>query len=973
MTTAQPLCSWPEATRLAALHRYGILDTPTEAAFDAIVRLLADLFDTPIAAVNLIAGDRQWFKAEVGLGVRQMPLDDSICKFALLEDSVMVVPDTTCDSRFACNPLVTGQPGLRFYAGALLRTPEGIPLGTLCILDLRPRPEGITVQQRLALRTLGDQVMTLMELRRAEHERHTAEQALRRARAELDETRHTARALRNRLDALLAAAPVGISYADRDGKLVLCNDELERLWGDYPRSSNVAEYADWKGWWADHSERHGCPVGPDEWAQARALRGERADGDVIEIEPFDTPGRRRTVILRAAPVLGPNGDIAGSVTAVMDITDQVRTESAAQAWRARLEAILEAGEIGTWMLDLRTGRVHADANVAAMFSVTAGLDADGAPLDAYLHAIHPDDVYAVRASLERAVAAREPHQVVHRVLARDGAVRTVNARGRVEVDEAGTPVRMAGVVFDITRQVAAEADLRSSESARRAGEQRYRTVLESIDVGFCIIEMMFDAAGEPVDYRMLEVNPAFARHTGLVDAAGKTIRELVPTHDIRWSRIFGRVAKTGLPVRIEQYTTNLGRWLDVYAARLGDPDSRQVAVFLRDVTEERARSETLRELADNLAEANRRQSEFLATLAHELRNPLAPVRTGLDLLRIGADKPDVLARVRPMMERQVNHLVHLVDDLLDLARINSGKVELKKAVVPLKDVVLRAIEMTLPVIEAKRHDFHVDAGDEPPGGEPLAVHADATRLSQVIGNLLTNAAKYTPEGGSVGLGVRRTGDRVRIEVADSGVGIPEAALPRIFDMFTQVGRHPEQESGGLGIGLHLVRQMTELHGGTVHAHSAGPGKGSTFVVELPLASNVAAAQPHADDGVSAAPVGLRILVADDNADAAELLRDLLAQHGHTVDVVGNGHAALEAAARVKPDVALLDIGMPGLNGHDVARRLRAQPATRATRLVALSGWGTDADRARSADAGFDCHLTKPVELQALLDIVAGRR
>jgi signal transduction histidine kinase len=576
-------------------------------------------------------------------------------------------------------------------------------------------------------------------------------------------------------------------------------------------------------------------------------------------------------------------------------------------------------------------------------------------------------VETVRASLERAVAACEPHRAVHRVYARDGAVRTVDARGRVEVDDVGMPVAVSGVVFDITRQAAVEEDLRSSESARRAGEQRYHTVLKSIDVGFCIIEMIYDAAGDPYDYRILETNPAFARQTGLVDAPGRTIRELVPLHDVRWSRIYGRVAKTGLPVRIEQYTANLGRWLDVYAARLGDADSRQVAVFLRDITQERARSETLRELADNLAEANRRQSEFLATLAHELRNPLAPVRTGLDLLRIGADKPDVLARVRPMMERQVNHLVHLVDDLLDLARINNGKVELRKAVVPLKDVVLRAIEMTLPVIEAKRHDFHVDVGDA-----PLHVHADATRLAQVIGNLLTNAAKYTPEGGSIGLGVRRAGDRVRIEVADSGVGMPAAALPRIFDMFTQVGRHPEQESGGLGIGLHLVRQMTELHGGTVSAHSAGPGRGSTFVVELPLAAGAGAAGPGPQRAASTPAGGLRILVADDNVDAAELLRDLLAQHGHTVDVVGNGQAALEAAARVKPDVALLDIGMPGLNGHDVARRLRARPDTASTRLVALSGWGTDGDRARSADAGFDCHLTKPVELQALLDIVAGR-
>jgi signal transduction histidine kinase len=481
--------------------------------------------------------------------------------------------------------------------------------------------------------------------------------------------------------------------------------------------------------------------------------------------------------------------------------------------------------------------------------------------------------------------------------------------------------------------------------------------------------MIFDAAGDPCDYRIIEVNPAFARHTGLVDAAGKRIRELVPVHDVRWSRIYGRVAKTGLPVRVEQHTANLGRWLDVYAARLDDDGSNHVAVFLRDITEERSRRETLRELADTLAEANRRQSEFLATLAHELRNPLAPVRTGLDLLRIGADKPDVLARVRPMMERQVNHLVRLVDDLLDVARINSGKVELKKTVVPLKDIVLRAIEMTLPAIEAKRHELHVDVDDE-----PLHVRADATRLAQVIGNLLANAAKYTPAGGSIGLGVRRHGDRVRIEVADSGIGIPREALARIFDMFTQVGRHPEQESGGLGIGLHLVRQMTELHGGTVGADSRGPGRGSTFVVDLPLAPAPApdAVDAHGGGGGAGQRPGMRILVADDNADAAELLRDLLALHGHTVEVVGNGHAAVEAAARARPDVALLDIGMPGLNGHEVARRLRAQPDTRTMRLVALSGWGSDDDRARSADAGFDCHLTKPVELQALLDIVAGR-
>jgi CheY-like chemotaxis protein len=391
-----------------------------------------------------------------------------------------------------------------------------------------------------------------------------------------------------------------------------------------------------------------------------------------------------------------------------------------------------------------------------------------------------------------------------------------------------------------------------------------------------------------------------------------------------------------------------------------------VAVFLRDVTEERERGEALQRLADDLAAANRRQSEFLATLAHELRNPLAPVRAGLDLLRIGVDKPGLLAKVRPMMERQVNHLVHLVDDLLDLARISSGKVELKMADVALKDVLQRAVEMTLPGIEARRHVFRMEIADE-----GMVVHADATRLAQVVGNLLSNAAKYTVEGGTIVLETSRDGGRARIAVRDSGIGIPPEALPNIFDMFTQVGRHPEQESGGLGIGLHLVKQMTELHGGSVRAESAGLGQGSVFTIELPLSqASTGVDGPAAGTRHGDARRPLRILLADDNADAVELLRDLLELEGHRVEVAANGLAAIETAESFLPDVAFLDIGMPGLNGYEVARRLRATPALAQARLVAVTGWGTQEDRARSEAAGFDAHLTKPVELDALNGIIA---
>jgi CheY-like chemotaxis protein len=258
----------------------------------------------------------------------------------------------------------------------------------------------------------------------------------------------------------------------------------------------------------------------------------------------------------------------------------------------------------------------------------------------------------------------------------------------------------------------------------------------------------------------------------------------------------------------------------------------------------------------------------------------------------------------------------------------------------------------------------------------MTVHADATRLAQVVGNLLSNAAKYTVEGGSIVLEARRAQGRARIAVRDTGIGIPAEALPNIFDMFTQVGRHPEQEHGGLGIGLHLVKQLTELHGGSVHAESAGLGQGSVFVIELPLAQ--AAAQPDAGAAVpenAAAPAGrrpLRILLADDNADAVELLRELLELEGHRVAVAANGLAALETAAGFLPDVAFLDIGMPGLNGYEVARRLRATPALAQARLVAITGWGTVDDRARAEAAGFDDHLTKPVELGALKAIIEGQ-
>ncbi len=368
-----------------------------------------------------------------------------------------------------------------------------------------------------------------------------------------------------------------------------------------------------------------------------------------------------------------------------------------------------------------------------------------------------------------------------------------------------------------------------------------------------------------------------------------------------------------------------------------------------------------------LREADRRKSEFLATLAHELRNPLAPIRNGLEVLRIGEGKPALTANVRAMMERQVGHMAHLINDLLDIARVSTGKVVLKVERSELQSVVASAVETSLPLIEAARHTLSVRMPDA-----PVWLDVDQVRISQVLSNLLSNAAKYTPPGGRVEVEGALEGGQVVIRVSDTGIGIPPDAIGSIFEMFTQVARSLDRSKGGLGIGLSLVRHLVSLHGGTVAAQSGGPGRGSSFTVRLP----VAAAQrsedrPAPDADAPRAPLALRILVADDNVDAADSLASLLAAGGHTVRTVYDGEQALREAPGFAPDLAILDIGMPGMDGYQAARALRAIPQLAGLQLVALTGWGAREDRARSREAGFDQHLLKPVAPEQLAQVLAG--
>jgi PAS domain S-box-containing protein len=389
-------------------------------------------------------------------------------------------------------------------------------------------------------------------------------------------------------------------------------------------------------------------------------------------------------------------------------------------------------------------------------------------------------------------------------------------------------------------------------------------------------------------------------------------------------------------------------------------------VTFTDNTERRRAESDLRHLASELSEAERRKTEFIATLAHELRNPLAPLQTGLNLIGLSGDDRRSIRRVRLMMERQLGQMVHLINELLDIARITSGKIDITKERTEISRVVTAAVETSTPMIKRKEHTLHVELPDE-----PLLVEGDPARLAQVFTNLLNNAAQYTPPHGVIRVTARRTKNDVSIAITDTGVGVAPEALGSIFEMFARAGGSAEGLQGGLGIGLNLVKRLAELHGGTVSAASGGIGQGSTFTVRLPLIGPDGATgnqRPGRDSG-DEEDSSLRILVVDDNVDAADMLCLLLEFEQHAVRVVHSGVEALLAATEMNPDIVFLDIGMPGMNGYDVARALRKLSDIPRPYLVALTGWGGEDDLARSREAGFDEHLTKPAALSSIVRVI----
>jgi PAS domain S-box-containing protein len=442
------------------------------------------------------------------------------------------------------------------------------------------------------------------------------------------------------------------------------------------------------------------------------------------------------------------------------------------------------------------------------------------------------------------------------------------------------------------------------------------------------------------------------------DVVGKKWHEVFP-HAVGnpVDAMYQRVMSERQPERMEYFYPHYGQWFEIAASPV---QSGGVAVYFRHISDRVQALEALRE-------ADRRKDEFLAMLAHELRNPLAPIRNGVQLLRLGDGVADLRNQTVDMIDRQTMQLVRLVDDLLDVSRITSGKMALQKSPVELSTVIAAAVETCRPPIESARHALAVELPTE-----SLLVHADFVRLAQVVSNLLNNAARYTSEGGRLELKVRREGREAVLSVSDNGIGIAPDVLPRVFEMFMQGGRDPRGAQSGLGIGLALAKRLVELHGGTIEAKSDGVDRGAQFTVRLPVLAaqrpEAVRAQPRPNGLRSRAP--RRVLVVDDNVDAARALGLLLEQMGHDVQVAHDGLAALEAARGSRPEIVLLDISMPGVDGLGVVRRLRQDPRFQEVPFVAVTGRGSEEDRRASRDAGFDEHLVKPVALESLQRVIA---
>jgi PAS domain S-box-containing protein len=685
-------------------------------------------------------------------------------------------------------------------------------------------------------------------------------------------------------------------------------------------------------------------------------------------------GRRSLPIEHCtAPIRGERGAVTGVVIVFRDITEQKRLanelkQRADELERlqrrtaeslALLDTVFESSPVGLAYLDrkLRIRRINPAFAIRNVGTVEDHLGRT-------IRDLSVECADLLEPHLFRVLATGDP------ILNQEIGLAIGSTPGSAYSLTSYYPVRARDEVIGVGVAAVDITDRKRAQDALQASEEQYKAVYSQAAVGI---------AEADLSGHLVRANDRFCEIVGYLpeELRRKTFLDITVETDRPESLRLFQVLIGGGPIYSfeKQFVRKEGTrvWARVAVSLIRDSagkPARAVAV-IEDITERKRLESELRSRVAELAEADRRKDEFLATLAHELRNPLAPIRNALHLMRDSDGDARAIEPERAMAERQVIHLARLIDDLMDIARISRGKIELRTEPLPLAPVVRRAIESVRSAQEGRSQHLAVSLPQE-----PISVLADPTRLEQILGNLLNNAIKYTEPGGTIQVVVERHEDQSLVRVRDSGIGIEPELLPRVFDLFVQAADHRDRSEGGLGIGLSLVRKLVEMHGGTITAHSAGRGQGSEFVVRLPVLPD----HPCSSDDTkregsilgATTPLRRRILVVDDNIDAAVSLARLLKRlFGQDVRVSHDGPGALESIAQFFPDVVLLDIGMPGMDGYEVATRIRKDPNFSSLKLIALTGWGQETDRLRSREVGFDLHLVKPVDPDALRRILDG--
>lgn len=727
-----------------------------------------------------------------------------------------------------------------------------------------------------------------------------------------------------------------------DGTVIEAN--RTSLEGGGLRAENVIGKRFWECNWWTLNERTG--------RELRTAIGRAASGELVryDVDVRGADGQVVTIDFSIKPIRDEAGRVVLLVPEGRDITDLKLAEENLRITNQRFDLAVKCSQLFLWQqdLELRFTWLHNPA-----------LGIDGS------NSVGKRDEDLWERAEDAAVIVGLKREVIETGLGlrKEFFPHIQGVRHCFEVlmeplrDDAGRIIGITGAAVDNTTRMQAEA-------VTKVSEVRYRRLFESAKDGILIL----DAHAATITH----ANPFIAELLGYSsqEMQGKELWQIGLFQDVEASKVAMQELQQKGYIRYEDLPleTKAGRRINVeFVSNVyGEDGEAVIQCNIRDISDRKRLEESLRQRAADLSETDRRKDVFLATLAHELRNPLAPIRNGLQIMNVPEVEAGTVEEARSMMERQVEQMTRLIDDLMDLSRINQDKLQLQKTRMPLADAVRNAIDTSRPLIDVQGHELVVEM---PP--HPIYVDGDLTRLSQVFANLLNNAAKYTDRGGCIRLTVERQGSDAVVSVADNGVGIRSDMLARVFDMFAQIDGSFDKSQGGLGIGLNIVKRLVEMHGGSINAQSGGPGMGSTFNVRLPILIEKSKAQgPPNLSSESIKIAACRILVVDDNRDAAMSLAMLLKIGGHDTQVAHDGVDAVAKAADFKPDMVLLDIGLPKMNGYDACRAIREQPWHKDIVIVALTGWGQEEDRRKSSEAGFNGHLVKPVDHAMLMKLLS---